>query len=524
MRLTDAADSLRTERELGAVAAELASTRGPLAVKLPKRTLAEALREQIRAGGDPLGEAFCRIRTPQERRDQGATYTPPAIVEHMLEWTVRHKSPARIVDPGAGSGRFILAAARRFPEAALVAVETDPLAILILRANAEALGLSGRLTIEETDYRDLSLPAIDGTTLFIRQPAIRPTPSHRRRMEELVRQHRGQPRAASEQAGRAPYSLLRQEPGTGPPRRLRRLHHRRGVARRELRFGASPRAGRRLGRSGSPPSLTDSRALPRRADLGRHHMLGGRPPRLFRRGPNNRRPRSTRRAAVTSLGALDHAQKSASLVKRSSDHATPRRGGVIELGEICRVHRGQVTGSNAVWIAGKYEGDLPSDVLFPSITRARELFSAGSALTSGEHLRQVVDLPRDLDSLKPSARHLVDRFLHWAQDQGAHESYVARHRRPWWSVRLREPAPILCTYMARRPPGFARNLCRVRHINVAHGLYPRQELSGTQLTRLTEWLNRHVGIDQGRTYAEGLTKFEPKEVERILIPRLEDLG
>ena len=152
------------------------------------------------------------------------------------------------------------------------------------------------------------------------------------------------------------------------------------------------------------------------------------------------------------------------------------------------------------------------------------MFSAGSALTSAEHLRQVVDLPRDLDSLKPSARHLVDRFLHWAQDQGAHESYIARHRRPWWSVRLREPAPILCTYMARRPPGFVRNLCGVRHINVAHGLYPRRALSDAQLSHLTEWLNRNVGTEQGRTYAEGLTKFEPKEVERILIPRLEDLG
>ena len=170
MRLTDVAESLRTERELGAVAAELASKRGPLAARPPKRGLVEALRDQIRAGDDPLGEAFCRIRTPQQRRNQGATYTPPAIVDNMLEWTARHKTPARIVDPGAGSGRFILAAARRFPEAALVAVETDPLAILILQANAEVLGLSGRLTIEEIDYRDLSLRPVDGATLFIGNP------------------------------------------------------------------------------------------------------------------------------------------------------------------------------------------------------------------------------------------------------------------------------------------------------------------------------------------------------------------
>lgn len=44
-----------------------------------------------------------------------------------------------------------------------------------------------------------------------------------------------------------------------------------------------------------------------------------------------------------------------------------------------------------------------------------------------------------------------------------------------------------------------------------------------QLTGLTKWLNLNVGTEQGRTYAEGLTKFEPKEVERLLIPRPEDL-
>ena len=77
--------------------------------------------------------------------------------------------------------------------------------------------------------------------------------------------------------------------------------------------------------------------------------------------------------------------------------------------------------------------------------------------------------------------------------------------------------------MARRPPAFVRNLCGARHINVAHGLYPRKGLSDAQLTGLTKWLNRNVGTEQGRTYAEGLTKFEPREVERLLIPRPEDL-
>ncbi len=52
------------------------------------------LREAIQAGLDPLGDAFCRIRSAQERRPLGQTYTPAAVVEAMVAWVPR-SGPAR---------------------------------------------------------------------------------------------------------------------------------------------------------------------------------------------------------------------------------------------------------------------------------------------------------------------------------------------------------------------------------------------------------------------------------------------
>jgi len=98
------AESLFTERELGAVAAALAGG-GQRVPARPRHELATTLRDEIRTGGDPLGEAFCRIRTPQERRNQGATYTPPAIVDHMLEsWDSGRRIPVsyRDIEPRRG--------------------------------------------------------------------------------------------------------------------------------------------------------------------------------------------------------------------------------------------------------------------------------------------------------------------------------------------------------------------------------------------------------------------------------------
>jgi hypothetical protein len=194
--------------------------------------------------------------------------------------------------------------------------------------------------------------------------------------------------------------------------------------------------------------------------------------------------------------------------------------GYIELGELCRVHRGSVTGDNDIWIAGEHTKGLPLGVLTPTVTKARDLIRAGDTLTDEMDLRRVVDLPADLDELPASARASVKRFLVWAKKHGADQSYTARNRRAWWSVGLKAPAPIMCTYMARRAPAFVRNLCDARHINIAHGLYPREPLDDRQLDALAGWLRVNVGVESGRTYAGGLTKFEPKEIERIAIPSL----
>jgi hypothetical protein len=190
----------------------------------------------------------------------------------------------------------------------------------------------------------------------------------------------------------------------------------------------------------------------------------------------------------------------------------------VELGELFRVHRGQVTGANGVWIHGEHSRNLPGRFLVPAVTRAKELLVAGEILAGDAHLRRIIDLPVDFGDLELTEKRAIKRFLDWARQQGADKTYIAKHRSPWWAVGLRQPAPILCTYMARRTPAFVRNLCGARHINIAHGLYPREPLDDRELMTIVAWLTGNVGIEAGRTYAGGLVKFEPREIERIPVP------
>ena len=45
--------------------------------------------------------------------------------------------------------------------------------------------------------------------------------------------------------------------------------------------------------------------------------------------------------------------------------AQPTPEGYVELGELCRVHRGAVTGANAIWITRANDPALPAKTLFP---------------------------------------------------------------------------------------------------------------------------------------------------------------
>jgi hypothetical protein len=504
-----------TEKELAAACLALIDGAGLSSIQ-------KRIRREIQKGGDPLGEAFSSLRSAAERRTTGAIYTPTPIVHSMMSWLAAQGQPARIVDPGAGSGRFILAAAQAFPDAHLVAVETDPLAALTLRANLSCRGWMDRTTILVKDYRDIRLPASAGITAFVGNPPY-------------VRHHGISDEWKAWYAARFA----------------------------ELGIKASALAGLHL------HFFLQTRLLARRADIGAFitsaewldvnygsalrelflSELGGVALHVLK--PTVEAfPGTAATAAVTcfrvgetaspvrvrsveALRDLDGLNEGVD-IPRGRLTATPRWSAIvdpssfesegdIELGELFRVHRGQVTGANAVWIAGEHAEGLPDSVKLPAVTKARELIKAGAHLRSADALRRVIDLPPELDEFTRDERRRISTFLRWAKKQGADQGYIAQHRKPWWSVGLKSPAPILCTYMARRPPQFTLNACRARHINIAHGLYPRSAVPPAALTRLVTWLNKNIQTGSGRTYSGGLTKFEPKEIERLRIPNLEAL-
>lgn len=485
--------------------------------------LREAFAARLSAGEDPLGDRYCAIVSAQRRRGTGTVLTPPRIVAAMLDWARKEArvsgEPRRIIDAGAGSGRFAIAAAKAFRKAAVLAVENDPHLLILLRANLKEAGLDARISVIAADFRSIRLEGTSGPTLFLGNP---PYVRHhqiaaewKRWYVEACARHGAK---ASQLAG-AHLHFFAKIADLGKKGDYGCLIT--AAEWLDVGYGAALRSLLANGVGGVEVHLLEPAAEAFPGTMTTTAITGFR---IGRRPPALR----LRRVAVTSeldrlaggreieWATLASVPKWSVLVRAAPKPPT----GLIELGELCRVHRGQVTGSNRIWIAGKHSAELPPYLLKPTVTRAAELIAAEPVLDEHRHLARVIDLPAELDEIAPPERPIVERFIALVRSAGAADGYIARHRSPWWAVRLPPPAPILCTYMARRTPSFVLNRAGARILNIAHGIYPRETLSDAQLAKLAAVLRTTVGFEHGRCYAGGLLKFEPRELERVPVPPL----
>lgn len=462
-------------------------------------------------------------------RERGVTFTPQWIVDFMLRLLGEYDTPdTTIVDAGAGAGRFTLSAAGQLPRARVLAVEKDAELAASLGKLVRKSGFERRASVLREDFLVASLPVAGRKVFLGNPPYVRHHTLSRAQKSWLAKAGRALGGGFSELSGLHVYFLARclMEARAGDrllmilPTEWLETRYGRDLKSAMLRRASSiDMYVFRPGVEVFDSAMTTSVIL----DLA----FGG-----------------SRRGVFASLLDVDTREMDTELRRISLPEDAAERvnwlhlawsvTGVeecpavddvetMELGEIFNIHRGQVTGMNAVWIANPETISLiPDRYLFPCVTDGREILDcAGNALQSSVGMKLAIDLPCDLNAIPKSERARVLRFLDNARSAGAADTYVAKHRKPWWRIGLKQPPAIMMSYMARQAPKFVLNDCSARLLNIAHGLYPRVPMSKAQLRRVVSWLNQAQLGRVGRTYAGGLMKVEPGDAMRIRVPRLE---
>ena len=469
-------------------------------------TLVAKVLNLVDQGQDPLGDAFMSVNSAQDRRCSGAVYTPAELVNEMFDWASSKLVPARVVDVGCGSGRFAIAAARRYPDALVVAVDLSPMATLMCKAHAAAAGVEVKVICN--DFMSARLPSANGgPTLWVGNPPY-------------VRHHDID--AAHKERFVSDLARL----GLGGSA-LAGLH---------AHFVVSIAKRYRRGDAGClllPSEWMDvcygqaiRDALTKRLGLSYIHAFD-------KKAEVFDATASTAVVVGFSSGECGHVLANGSSINLSEFDSSQRWSevvagrtqsvpdGYVRLGDFARVHRGVVTGCNKFWV--RRPGEVSDALSIPVVAHARELQGDVPVIRDIGRLSRLVTLPESFEELDDSLRDEAKRIVASGKAQGVDEGYVARHRRCWWSVKPPAAPSILMTYMARHAPTFVVNTDGIPMLNVVHGIYPEVELSDRAVTKLVDYLNNCISTEDGRTYAGGLTKFEPREVEQLVVPSPEML-
>jgi adenine-specific DNA-methyltransferase len=491
-------------------AAELALVR---AAGRPATEAGRTIRARIRDGGDPLGERLCAARSRSQRRTLGAFYTSPTIVEAMLDW-VLDRRVERLVDPGCGSGRFAVAAAKRNRALALVAVDVDPLATLMTRAALAAVGAANS-RVRNDDYLFTRIEPIAGRTAFVGNPPY-------------VRHHELTP-AVKERASALASDIGSSISGLAGLHVLfylatLALHAKRGDAGSfvtsaewlDVRYGAFLRNAFAGELGGRGLAAFDPRATPFAGAMTTAAIT------TFSIGSATRcvtlsqladgAAISLRRGRRYERSALARAPRWSAFLR-----GTQERDETGRIGTLFRVSRGQVTGANGFFVMSKACASERGILRYciPLVSSAKEVIEANGTVHDAPHRLVGLQIGSEADILADEA--LAD-YVRAGEAAQIHRGYVASRRRPWYAVVFPRP-PIVGTYMARRAPCFARNPDGLGLLNVVHGLYPRRPLDERALEHVVASLNaeRASFVGKGRTYHGGLEKFEPREMEALQI-------
>lgn len=456
------------------------------------------------------------------RKARGAFYTPTPIAEFLVEWAVGPQTQ-RVLEPSAGDGVFLEAAARRIvevsPAGQIVGVELIAAEADVARERTRAVGVDPWIVVE--DFFDLDVDglgtfdAVIGNPPWIRYHGFvgAQRESAQRRSLEMGVTMTG---LASSWAPYVVHSVSFLKPGGRLamvlPAELLQVDYAAEVRRfltsrfRSIRliafdghvFGeAQVDAVLLLASDDGPVGLHFDRV----ASLA---DVAGRAP-----------------TAVTGSDRWASSVGSTEATELLAD--LEEAGRLVRLSALGTVDIGVVTGFNDYFVVSESEAEafsLPAASLQWIVTRSNQL---SDGVVTDAHLREWRLAGRKV-WLLALGREDPDGAKHYLKEgtrMGVPNRYKCRMRTPWYAVPIKSPPDLFLSYMAHETPRLAWNQARALSTNLIHGVYLYD--SSTAAAIAADWTNPATALSaelEGRTYGGGILKLETKEAERVLVPAI----
>ena len=186
-------------------------------------------------------------------------------------------------------------------------------------------------------------------------------------------------------------------------------------------------------------------------------------------------------------------------------------------------NRGIATGANEFFVLSPSRAKslgLEEHDCRPCITRSAQI---RAPFFGRDNLRQMFDSDEQvlLFSANGNASPAAREYIQLGQQQGFHERFLTRHRRPWYKTEERSPAPLLLGVFSRGGYKIIWNESSALNLTCYHGFQPNM-FGGKYLRHLFLYLlsttGREIAAFSMRTYGNALDKFEPNDINTIPVP------
>jgi hypothetical protein len=198
------------------------------------------------------------------------------------------------------------------------------------------------------------------------------------------------------------------------------------------------------------------------------------------------------------------------------------------LGHLAQLRRGVATGSNwffTLSAVDQKKWGLPTEALRQYAHRARDFVDDG--VVTQDSLEKLPTTRKRYmlvvtDTLATSPA--VSEYLEQGRELGAHETYLASKRDPWWDFSTEARSPdLIVGASATQEFAVLDNEARAVITNNLYGLYWKDGVDDSQRQAALVWLRSSDGQaaiwSKARVQAGGLRKIELRELASLEIPQ-----
>jgi adenine-specific DNA-methyltransferase len=197
---------------------------------------------------------------------------------------------------------------------------------------------------------------------------------------------------------------------------------------------------------------------------------------------------------------------------------------LVPLSTYGRFTRGIATGANEFFVLRMSDCKklrLPAGVCVPCITRSNQVTGGVFEQADMEDLINADEPVFLVDLSKAKHDPAVAEYIRVGEERGYSGRFLTRQRCPWYKVESRSPPYLLFGVFSRGKHKVIRNVCGALTLTPFHGFYP--DLLGSKFSdHLWIFLSSKSGFrllqEEKRKYGGKLDKFEPNDLNRVLVP------